>query len=110
MDGFALSDADRDGVGELTFAIREACITDMSAQQLDVQLWEDGERRHLWGETIWWDAADTGTVTVPVLDGALLDQPALRGALEDRFRGLIAAERAALSPDAVLRILDLSAE
>ena len=101
--GAHLSDADQDGVGEITFAIRHSCITDVSAHQLDIEMWEAGEVHRLWGETVWWNDLDSGTVKPPVYGASFLGQPALRAEAEARFRALVSAE----NPSADITFWDL---
>jgi len=98
----ALSDADNDGIGEILFAVEEACITDLSAHDLTITLWEAGDTYRLYGQTVWWDGRQRGIVRPPIFEDAVSREPRLQQALENRFFGIIEAERLKNGSDATV--------
>ncbi|MEL6971083.1 MAG: hypothetical protein AAFZ63_17560 [Bacteroidota bacterium] len=48
---FAITDLDEDNIGEITFAYRMACVTDVSPHDLVLHLFEDGQDYSLVGNT-----------------------------------------------------------
>lgn len=48
---FSVSDLDQDNIGEITFAYRMACVTDVSPHSLELHLFEDGSDYALVGDT-----------------------------------------------------------
>ncbi|MFT5683244.1 MAG: hypothetical protein ACI8RZ_004175 [Myxococcota bacterium] len=105
-DDVEVSDADGDGIGEVSFAIRSGCTTDASAVSLDLYLWEDGAMHQLWGETVWWNFDGTGTVTPPQLSDSLAHAPDLTEALSAHFEVLVRNERSILGGPVVLHFVD----
>jgi len=101
--GVAVTDADSDGTAEVTFAVEEACVTDVSARDLEITLWEGGEQYTVSGQSIWWDSAQGGTVVPLVFDHRLASQPALLQRAEQHFDAIIEAERTRWGDDVVLR-------
>lgn len=101
-DAVTVTDADDDGISEVSFAIRSGCTSDVSAVSLDVYLWEDGAMHRLWGESVWWNLDGTGTVTAPRLSDSLADSPALAAAILDRFEADVRSEPGLLGEPVVL--------
>ena len=84
-DAVTVTDADRDGIDEVSFALRSGCPADGGMLSLSVYLWEDGAMHQLWGETAGWHLDGAETVAASQLSASLDDAPVLAFAMLDRF-------------------------
>jgi len=101
-DTVTVTDADSDGIDEVSFAIRSGCTADGSAVSLSVYLWEDGAMHQLWSETAGSAPDGIRTTTAPKLSASLDDNPALASAILDRFTADIESDPILLSAPIVL--------
>jgi len=84
-DVVTVTDADRDGIDEVSFAIRSGCPADSGVLKLSVYLWEDGAMHQLWGETSERRPGTIEAVNASQRSASLDDAPVLASVMLDRF-------------------------